>query len=60
MMTLAFMQDIEKLYNALFDLLNWELILLCEWLNANMLILIIDAIFYMIFYWTSIKTDMLS
>ena len=45
---------------ALFDLLNVELHLLYDWLNANLLTLNVDETFYMIFHRTRIKTDKLS
>ena len=46
---------------ALFDVLNVELNLLYEWLNANKLITLnVDKTFHMIFHRTRIKTDKLS
>ena len=45
--------------NALFDVLNIELAVLLEWLNANRLTLNVDKTFYMRFQRKSIKTDKL-
>ena len=43
--------------NALFDVLNIELVALLEWLNAKRLTLNVDQTCYMLFHRKRIKTD---